>query len=112
MTLTPPDNFDHDQIINRIYEIALEPAALDEFVEFWHDTGLLTRIADDDDDFREALEQRITPHIERAQVFLQRGHNARPDLAEYLEPYDNLAAFVVSSTLRIEVTNPGGGSYL
>lgn len=108
MTPSPLDDFDHDQMINRIYEIALEPASLDEFIDFWHDTGLLTRIADHDDDVRAALDQRIAPHIERAQVFLQRGHDDRPDLAEYLEPYDNLGAFIVSSDLRIEVANSAG----
>lgn len=107
MTVTPPEDFDHDEMVNRIYEIALEPASLDEFIEFWHDTGLLTRIADDGD-VRAALDERMAPHIKRAEVFLQRGQDARPDLAEYLEPYNNLGAFVVSSTLRIEVANSGG----
>ena len=97
---------DRDQIIDRIYEIALEPTSLDDFIDFWHDTNLASH-------FVEGVEHTGSPdepykaHLDRAETIMQRGENARPDLSEYLRPYENLAAFVVSGSLRIEELNTG-----
>lgn len=92
-----------DLILDRIYEIALEPAALDGFIDFWHDNDLVTHIAAPDTGFDAAYRN----HLDRAQAILQRGETTQPELMDYLRPYNNLAAFLVSRSLRIEAANPG-----
>lgn len=37
---------DRDLIVDRIYEIALEPSTLEEFINFWHDAAFETDISD------------------------------------------------------------------
>lgn len=101
---------DRDMIVDRIYQIALEPSSLDDFIDFWHDTDLATQIADIEDGDSGQFDKLYRAHLERAQTILQRGETARPDLMEYLQPYDNLAAFVVSGSLRIEASNQGAQS--
>ena len=39
-----------------------------------------------------------------------RGQDARPDLSVYLQPFKNLAAFIVNGSLRVETSNEGGFS--
>lgn len=90
---------DRDTIVDRIYEIALEPSSLEQFIDLWHDTDIAERVADFDTSYK--------AHLERGGSFLQRGQSARPDLTEYLQPYDNLAAFVVMGSLRVEASNSG-----
>lgn len=96
----------HDLIVDRIYEIALEPTSLDDFIDFWHDTNLESH-------FTDASTHQGTPdlvyktHLDRAETIMQRGDAAHPDLSEYLSPYENLAAFVISGSLRIEALNTG-----
>lgn len=89
-------------IVDRIYQIALEPSSLDAFIDFWHDTDLETKFSD--------LDTSYKTHLERGASFLQRAEAARPDLSEYLQPYDNLAAFVVLGSLGVEASNSGARS--
>ncbi|MGJ8533749.1 MAG: LuxR C-terminal-related transcriptional regulator [Alphaproteobacteria bacterium] len=93
---------DRDMIVDRIYEIALEPSSLEEFIDFWHDTDLSEKFSDFDKSYK--------AHLERGETFLQRGEIARPDLMEYLQPYDNLAAFIVVGSLIVEASNSGAQS--
>lgn len=96
---------DRDQIVDRIYEIALEPTSLDDFIDFWHDYDLGSHFfepeqtGNSDDSYK--------AHLERAQAILQRGEIASRDLSDQLLPYENLAAFIVGSSLCIEAANPG-----
>ena len=53
------------------------------------------------------FDQSYKTHLERAQTILQRSETARPDMNEYLQPYDNLAAFVISGSLHVEASNLG-----
>ncbi|MEO9823225.1 MAG: LuxR C-terminal-related transcriptional regulator [Paracoccaceae bacterium] len=95
-----------DLIVDRIYEIALEPASLDDFIDFWHDTNLEAHFSDASE-HAGTPDQAYKAHLERAETIMQRGDAAHPDLSEYLNPYENLAAFVVSGSLRIEALNTG-----
>lgn len=96
----PP--FDRDIIVDRIYEIALEPSSLEEFIDFWHDTGLANELTDFDSAYK--------VHLERGETFLQRSETASTDLSEYLQPYHSLAAFIVAGSLTIEAANLGARS--
>lgn len=89
-------------IVDRIYEIALEPSSLEEFIDLWYDTDLAENNADFDKSYK--------AHLERGESFLQRGETAHPDLTEYLRPYDNLAAFVVIGSLIVQASNSGAQS--
>lgn len=104
MTTQDPGSpqIDRDMIVDRIYEIALEPSSLEEFIDFWHDTDLAEKFSNFDTSYK--------AHLERGESFLQRGETARPDLSEYLQPYDNLAAFVVVGSLIVQASNSGAQS--
>ncbi|MFK7791542.1 MAG: LuxR C-terminal-related transcriptional regulator [Devosiaceae bacterium] len=93
---------DRDMIVDRIYEIALEPAALEAFIDLWHETDLAEKVSDFDTSYK--------VHLDRGGSFLQRGQSVRADLAHYLQPYENLAAFVVMGSLVVEASNPGAQS--
>lgn len=93
---------DREVIVDRIYEIALEPSSLEDFIDFWHDTEIERDLSDFNTIYK--------PHLDRAQSFLHWGEAARPDLSAYLRPYENLAAFIVSKALVIEASNSGGES--
>lgn len=95
-------DIDRDMIVDRIYEIALEPSSLEEFIDLWHESDLAEKFPD--------LDTSYKAHLERGGSFLQRGETTRPDLAEYLQPYDNLAAFVVLGSLNVEASNFGAQS--
>lgn len=91
---------DHDLIVDRIYQVALEPSALDDFIEFWHTSGLAKHFEDSQN--AEIAEQVASyqTHLERAQSILQRGESTGIDLGQYLRPYDRLAAFIVGRSVN------------
>lgn len=95
---------DHDLIVDRIYQIALQPSSLDDFIDFWHDSDLINRFNDTED--RE-FDQPYKTHLQRAQSILQSHETGQPNFADYLRPYRNLAAFVVSGLLDVEAANAG-----
>lgn len=97
---SPP--FDRDMIVDRIYEIALEPSTLEAFIDLWHETDIAETISDFDTSYK--------AHLKRGETFLQRGQTARPDLKEYLQPYGNHAALVVLGSLIVEAANSGAQS--
>ena len=101
---------DRDLVVDQIYEVALEPSSLDRFIDFWHDNRLVETVSEGLGDQALAFDQIFRSHLDRAQTILQRDDVSRPDLSEYLKPYENLAAFVVSNTLRIEALNNGAYS--
>lgn len=98
---------DRDLIVDRIYEIALEPTALDNFIDFWHDHDLASYFSDPDIGVTAESDEAYKIHLERAQAILQRSEITSRDLSDYLAPYENLAAFIVSGALKIEAANRG-----
>lgn len=101
---------DHSLIVDRIYEVALEPSLFEDFIDFWHDTDLAAQISIAEYGKPGNFEKSYQRHLERAQTFLNRGELALPNLSEYLRPYENLAAFIVSGSLCIEAKNSGAFS--
>ncbi len=100
-------DIDRDLVLDRIYEIALEPSSLEGFIDFWHDSELATQFNITEGRNPGEFDKSYRSHLERAQTILQRGETARPDMKEFLRPYDNLAAFVVNSSLQVEASNQG-----
>ena len=97
---------DLDLIIDRIYQIALEPSSLDGFIDLWHDQDLKDHFVEADGE--RGVGKALTGHVLRADVLLQRDDSTRPDFTEYLRPYGNLSALVVNGTLMVEAINSGG----
>jgi DNA-binding CsgD family transcriptional regulator/pimeloyl-ACP methyl ester carboxylesterase len=102
-----PLEIDRDLIVDRIYQIAVEPSSLEDFIDFWHDSELATQFNDTEGRNPGEFDESYKAHLERAQTILQHSETARPDMKEYLQPYENLAAFVVSRSLHIEASNQG-----
>ncbi|MFK7901762.1 MAG: LuxR C-terminal-related transcriptional regulator [Nitratireductor sp.] len=100
-------SIDRDMIVDRIYEIALEPSLIEDFIDHWYDSDLAGQLADCEDLGAGEFDKSYQSHLERAQKILQRAEMVRPDLKEHLDPYENLAAFIVSGSLLIEASNVG-----
>lgn len=100
-------DLDSDLILDRIYQIALEPSSLEEFIDYWHDSELATKFDSIEDKYPGKFDHTYKVHLDRAHAILQRGETVRPDMEEYLQPYGNLAAFVVGESLHVEATNQG-----
>lgn len=103
-------NIDRDLIVDRIYQIALEPSSLEEFIDYWHESELASRFHSIEDENPGDFDNSYKIHLDRAQSILQHSETSRSDLTAYLQPYDNLAAFIVSNTLHVEVSNQGAFS--
>ena len=100
----------NDLVVDRIYQIALDPASLDDFIDFWHDTDLPLQITGTESGDSKKFDGLFKTHLDRAQMFLQREEDALPDLMAYLQPYDSLPAFIVNGSLHIEALNQGAYS--
>jgi pimeloyl-ACP methyl ester carboxylesterase/DNA-binding CsgD family transcriptional regulator len=100
-------NIDHDQILDRIYAIALEPALLDDFIDLWANENLAEQFADNDDAKAGAFDTLFKAHLKRAEAFLQLGDTAAPTVTDHLKPYDAFAAFIINKSLIVERANPG-----
>ena len=100
-------DINRDLILDRIYEVALEPSSLEDFIDFWHDSELASHFNGVEGQSAAVLDESYNAHLQRAQKILHRSETTRPDMSEYLQPYENLAAFVVSGSLHIEAANQG-----
>ncbi len=98
---------DPSKIVDQLYDIALDPGALDGFIDAWNGAGLDTQSArrtiEDIDTFDEAF----STHLKRAETFLNRGEDDGPSLAELLTPFDSLAAMIVDRSLQVVACNAG-----
>ncbi|MFK7877574.1 MAG: LuxR C-terminal-related transcriptional regulator [Paracoccaceae bacterium] len=101
---------EHSQILDRIYEIALEPALLDDFINLWADGDWAAHFANGDPKSVGTFDAVFKAHLDRAEAFLQLGDTSQPNRADPLEPYKKVAAFCVNASLTVEEVNPGAQS--
>lgn len=102
-------SFDPDTIVELLYDIALDPKALDAFINVWNDAGL------DRDMARQLLldmgrfDDTFQTHLSRAETFLNRSiaSEQHDGMSDVLAQFGNLAAFVVDSQLRVSMHNAG-----
>ncbi|MEM9584537.1 MAG: alpha/beta fold hydrolase [Pseudomonadota bacterium] len=99
----------NEEIVDHLYDIALDPGELDRFINTWNEAGLdaervrrtVTKIDAFDSDFQS--------HLERATTFLER--HKTPDrnalLQEALEPFDASPALILDAQLQIVALNTG-----
>ena len=103
MNTQPPQQTraDRDAIIDRLYEIVVEPSALEDLIDLWLDAPRDN--ADTTERFGDSDADRS--HIKRAQSVLQRGESQQLDPKAILAPYGSLAALIVDCDLRVHAAN-------
>ncbi|MEO1536224.1 MAG: LuxR C-terminal-related transcriptional regulator [Pseudomonadota bacterium] len=102
---------DHDQIVDQVYEIALNPETLEQFVDQWVDAGREAGLFSASDGDAGDLCHRLKLHLERAERFLQINDHDPQKLDDILSCYPNYAAFILvpdpSRGVVIEQDNAG-----
>jgi len=97
-----------DGFVDQLYDIALDPGSLDQFIDGWNEAGLdaseARRLVQEIDRFDEAFHH----HLTRAEKFLQRNtEDEGPILADALAPFENLAAMIIDRSFRVMACNEG-----
>jgi len=113
VSMKPPANpFDTTDIVEHLYDIALEPMTLDGFIDAWNDAGLDASEARKAVTSIDQFDANFQAHLERAGTFLDRGQHAPegPDLQATLAPFGSLAAFIVNDSKKIVASNAGATS--
>lgn len=109
MTQKNSPDIDPDNIVDQLYDIALDPETLDTFIGAWNAAGLedgeARKTIENIDDF----DMAYRAHLKRAETFLARGadQDNGPDLAATLTPFEDLAAFIVDQNLQVVACNDG-----
>jgi len=109
MTQKTSSDIDPENIVDQLYDIALDPETLDTFIVAWNAAGLedgeARKTIENIDDFDVAYRA----HLKRAETFLARGadQDSGPDLAATLTPFEDLAAFIVDQNLQVMACNAG-----
>ena len=92
-----------DDIIDRIYEIALNPEAIEDFVDHWSDLNAGGAVAADV--AKGSFDAAFKTHLDRAEQFLQMGDRAAPLGEDPLAAYQNFAAFIIDEGAQITACN-------
>ncbi|MEM9784020.1 MAG: LuxR C-terminal-related transcriptional regulator [Pseudomonadota bacterium] len=105
----PSSGTGREEVLDRIYQVALEPSALDDLISLWCDEGLPELLADRPRGDAGSAEAPgvYHRHIARAQAILGQGRTEHPSLADHLKGFDNLAAFVIGGALTVAAANAG-----
>lgn len=104
---TPPHGLSPDQIVDQLYDIALDPESLIGFIDAWNGAGLDTQSARETLESINTFDDAYAAHLRRAETFLTRGAEDAPALSSLLAPFDNLAAVIVDRDLRVVAYNDG-----
>ena len=104
-----PKDIDPVNIVDQLYDIALDPNSLDPFIDAWNAAGLDAKAARKTIETIDDFDAAYFAHLKRAGTFLDRAidADAGPDLVALLAPFDDLAAFIVDRKLNIVASNPG-----
>lgn len=104
---TPTSNLNPDQIVDQLYDIALDPGSLETFIDAWNGAGLDAQSARATLESIDTFDQAFAAHLRRAETFLHRGEEDQPALSTLLAPFDNLAAIIVDTHLKVVACNDG-----
>lgn len=94
---------DQGIIIDRIYDIALDPVVLEDFIDLWAQ-GELPGLVPDDIGIHK-FDSFFGAHLERAMQFLQYDRGETNAFEVVLQPYESLAALVVDKSLVVKACN-------
>lgn len=97
------------KIVDQLYDIAIDPESLDDFIGAWNDAGLDAREARQTIEQIDQFDATYAAHLHRAETFLSRvqRQDAEPDFAEMLARFESLAAFVVNHKHHVVAANTG-----
>lgn len=101
---------DPNAIVDRLYDIALDPGALETFLDAWNGAGLDTQSARQTIEAIDAFDEKFSTHLKRAETFLNRGEAPGPSLQGMIAPFENLAAMIVDRSLTVLACNAGATS--
>lgn len=109
MTKVPDNGINSEKIVDKLYDIALDPNSLEAFIDAWNDAGLDTSTARQTIQDIDQFDQAYQAHLNRADTFLSRGveYDEKADLAAILTPFNALAAFIVDRDMQIVACNEG-----
>lgn len=94
------------QIIDRIYDVAVDPARYEAMLDVWERRlSVLRRQADESAVIPIRDDAGITPHIERADIFLQRLLDAQTDATRSPLDASSKATFLVNRRMVIDSAN-------
>lgn len=98
-----------DTIVDKLYDIALDPHELEGLIDVWTDAGLDDAQARATVETIDRFDELHEAHLLRAHAFLERGEAADgvANLSSVLDPFENLAAFIVDDIGGIQVSNVG-----
>ena len=91
--------------VDSTLDVALDPTFLDSFIDAWNVAGLQNRISSRSVEDIDELGPSYFKHLQRAEVFLQRGETEKPTVEAVLSPFDSLVAFVVDGGLHVVAQN-------
>jgi pimeloyl-ACP methyl ester carboxylesterase/DNA-binding CsgD family transcriptional regulator len=97
------------EIVDQLYDIAIDPESLAAFIGAWNDAGLDTQEARQTIEKIDQFDAAYADHLQRAETFLKRalGRVKGPDFAAMLAPFQSLAAFVVDCDQCVVAANAG-----
>lgn len=100
---------DPENIVDQLYDIALDPQSLDLFIDAWNAAGLDASTARQTIKTIDDFDAAYMAHLKRAETFLARGQDVDdgPDLTKMLAPFEDLAAFIIDRDMRIVASNSG-----
>lgn len=92
------------EIVERIYQVALDPSALTELISLWDSAGEAQLPAAEDSPMTGA-DATIARHIERAEEVLRISQTEATSLEDQIARHKTLAVFCVDDQLVIRVSN-------
>lgn len=105
----PRTALDAEAIVDKLYDIAIDPQSLDSFMETWNAAGLDASVARQSIESFDEFDKAYKSHLKRAETFLRRDQHSAlgPDFVELLAPFENLAAFIIDKSGRFVAKNDG-----
>ncbi|SMX34664.1 helix-turn-helix domain-containing protein [Actibacterium lipolyticum] len=103
-----------DQAIERLYDVALDPARYETLLDLWETALQPLREQADFNSARLLDDPVISSHFTRAEEFLDRVNHAesQDQLNQALAPFEKLAAFLLDAQNNVVAANPAAGQSL
>ena len=98
-----------ETIVDNLYDIALDPNKLENFIDVWTKAGLDSAEARRTVEAINHFDEKHEAHLMRALTLLERGEasDVTVNLTALLSPFAHLAAFVIDESLEIKISNSG-----
>lgn len=105
---------DRDQVISRIYDVALDPARFEELVDGWERSVPTLKLAGEGIDLGPLLDAaELVDHVQRADAFLdQQRYDTSEDGLKIPAAFDKVAALMVDRQLAVVAANAGAQTML